>query len=366
MMTALALPASNLLGSIPVRNIWLLMAYAADFSYLDSKTKSAFIDNSDDLPDLVATLLCKTVEKRLCQGLSQGFLEREADLHRVRGRIDILKSETMLLQRGKVACRYTELSNNTARNRYVLSALLSIAHRVSAPPLARRIRNLTRVLQDLGVSVAAPTPTELSQDRLGRHDYKDREMIDLAKMASQLSLPSEQIGETAHYAPDKNEYWVRKLFEKAIAGFYKYTPNASALKIRTGMTLKWPHSMVTTGLSRVLPNMRADITIDDYRLAKRLVIDTKFNSLVTAGWMREETLRSGYLYQIYAYLRTQEDSGDTLDIDSSGLLLHPSVGESFFESMVVQKHKVSFATIDLTETAEGIKEQLLTIYQNAM
>lgn len=366
MMTALAYPASNLVGIIPVRNIWLLMAYATEFSHLDSKTKSAFIENSDELPDVVATLLCATAEKRLRQGLSQGYIEQQANLHRVRGRIDILKTESsLLLERGSVACRYTELSNDTPRNRFVLSTLSSLMYRVSDSTLARRIRNLVRALQELGVSSNTPTSTELSKDRLGRHDYQDSEMIELAKMARQLALPSEQTGNTKHYGPDKNEYWVRRLFEKAIAGFYKHTARDNVVKIRTGMTLKWPLSGFTTGLPRILPNMRADITIDDDTVGRRLVIDTKFNALITAGWMREETLRSGYLYQIYAYLRTQEESGDPLALDSSGLLLHPSVGESIFESMLIQKHKVSFATIDLTETAEQIKEQLNGIYLNA-
>ena len=45
---------------------------------------------------------------------------------------------------------------------------------------------------------------------------------------------------------------------------------------------------------------------------RRIVIDTKFTSIVTAGWYREETLRSGYVYQIYAYLRSQVGRGDTL------------------------------------------------------
>jgi len=45
-------------------------------------------------------------------------------------------------------------------------------------------------------------------------------------------------------------------------------------------------------------------------LGRRIVIDTKFNAVLTPGWHREKTLRSGYIYQIYAYLRSQEDNGD--------------------------------------------------------
>lgn len=59
-------------------------------------------------------------------------------------------------------------------------------------------------------------------------------------------------------------------------------------------------------------------------IGQRIVIGTKFNSVVTRGWYREETLGSRYVYQIYAYLRSQEGNGDPLLTNASGLLLHPS------------------------------------------
>jgi 5-methylcytosine-specific restriction enzyme subunit McrC len=59
---------------------------------------------------------------------------------------------------------------------------------------------------------------------------------------------------------------------------------------------------------------------------QRIVIDTKFTSIVTSGWYREETLRSGYVYQIYAYLRSQVGRGDSFADCASGLL-HPSIGK---------------------------------------
>ena len=40
--------------------------------------------------------------------------------------------------------------------------------------------------------------------------------------------------------------------------------------------------------------MRTDIVLDDKFDQRRIVIDTKFNSIVTNGWYREESLRSEY------------------------------------------------------------------------
>ena len=82
---------------------------------------------------------------------------------------------------------------------------------------------------------------------------------------------------------------------------------------------------------------------------------------MTRGWYREETLRSGYVYQIYAYLRSQEGNGDPLAENASGLLLHPSVGDMVNEAVVIQNHEIRFATVDLAATAKEIREQLLKV-----
>jgi 5-methylcytosine-specific restriction enzyme subunit McrC len=64
-----------------------------------------------------------------------------------------------------------------------------------------------------------------------------------------------------------------------------------------------------------------DIVLNHPLAGRRIVIDTKFNELLTRGWYRDETLRSGYLYQIYAYIRSQSGRGDKLADQAEGLLL---------------------------------------------
>ena len=82
------------IGRIPVRNLWLLMLYASDLFRDLEKAKVAIEDNPDDIPDLVAEILCRRVERRIQRNLSYGFQSREAVLGRVRGRIDLLNTES--------------------------------------------------------------------------------------------------------------------------------------------------------------------------------------------------------------------------------------------------------------------------------
>jgi 5-methylcytosine-specific restriction enzyme subunit McrC len=74
---------------------------------------------------------------------------------------------------------------------------------------------------------------------------------------------------------------------------------------------------------------------------------------------------SGYVYQIYAYLRSQVGRGDALADSASGLLLHPSVGPQVDQIVVIQGHGMRFATVDLTASAASIRSRLLCLCDSA-
>ena len=142
----------NRIGQIPVRNLWLLMLYASDLYRDFEKGKFRVEENPDDIPDLVAEMLCRRVEHRIQRNLSFGYQSREAVLGRVSGRIILLNTEQhRLLERGKVACRFDELTVDTARNRYVRTALEEISKIVKAKPLAHRCRSLAASMIRMGV-----------------------------------------------------------------------------------------------------------------------------------------------------------------------------------------------------------------------
>lgn len=357
---AMPLDTPGHVGRIPVRNLWLLMLYASDLFRQIGQKKTSVEDNPDGIPDLVAEILAYAVEERLHRNLSLGFREREADLSRVRGRIDLLTTERrQLLARGKVACRFEELTIDTPRNRFVLAALEVIAGVVRQPTLSHRCRKLANALDRLGVSSIRPTRAEVSTDRFGRHDAKDRFMVAAAKLALDIALPTEGDGNEFLAMPDREEMWVRRLYEKAVGGFYSAVLSSAGWRVYAGKPLSWQVGQKTAGIDAILPSMRTDVVLDHTGDCRRIVIDTKFTSIVTKGWFREESLRSGYVYQIYAYLMSQKGTADPLDQVAAGLLLHPSVGSMVDETVVIQGHPIRFATVDLSASASAIRQRLL-------
>lgn len=357
-----AVGADGYIGRIPVRNLWLLMLYASDLFRSRGTGKIGVEDSPDDLPDLVAEILARAVEMRQRRHLSFGYRSRGAVLNRVRGRIDVLPTERrQLLARGLVACRFDEMTIDTPRNRFVRAALETISRIVQRPEIIHRCRSLASGMKAMGVSGHAPSRAEISVDRFGRHDADDQHMVAAAKLAFDLTLPTEASGANVLSLPDREVIWVRHLFEKAVGGFYDVVLSPKGWRVKCNGTLGWQIEQKTTGIDKILPTMRTDVVLDHAASGRRIVIDTKFTSIVTKGWYREETLRSGYIYQMYAYLRSQAGRGDALADCASGLLLHPSVGEEVDESVVVQGHNIRFATVDLAASTTEIRSRLLQL-----
>ena len=352
-------------GRIPIRNLWLLMLYASRlYRELPPARRVTVEDNPDEIPDLVAQLLTRAVERRLRRNLSFAFQETSADLRRVRGRIDLLRTERRhLLRRGRVACRYEELTVDTPRNRYVRAAAQKLVTVVSTAHLVSRCRAADARLEAAGVSsdpaLASPRGRSGAAAELrGRMDTEDRTMMAAAELAFSLALPTETAGGTYLRSPDRDEVWARRLFEAAVGGFYQVVlpPRWST---QTGRLMRWQVDASTSRLRELLPSMTADIVLESRD--RRIIIDTKFTSIVTPGHYRKETFRSGYLYQIYAYVRSQERPDDPRSLGTTGMLLHPSVRGNVYEAGVIQGHELRFATVDLAASSRTIRERLLQV-----
>lgn len=349
--------------SIPVRNIWWLMLYASDLGKAAAPALLAAEDLPEEIPDLVAEILARAVEQRQRRQLSTAFRQREAVLSRVRGRIDHLgTARRQLLAQGRIACRFEELTVDSPRNRFVRAALHSVARLVRKPELAHRCRGLAHGLCRQGVVGEAPSRRQISAERFGLHDQADQAMLAAACLAIDLALPTEEAGPHALLEPERCVHWLRRLFEKAIGGFYRLHLDDAQWLVHTGKALQWPITEATSGIAHVFPaTMRTDIVLDRRDAPQRLVIDTKFTSIFGRGWYREQSLRSGYVYQLYAYLRSQEGQGDPWADAASGLLLHPAIDGHADESVRIQGHQLRFATVDLAGSHAEIKARLLSL-----
>jgi 5-methylcytosine-specific restriction enzyme subunit McrC len=357
-LDAVPIAKENRIGRIPVRNLWLLMLYASELTRVRGAFDALVEDDLDNLPDLVARLLANAVERRRRRNLSRGYRHRDMELTRVRGRIDVLTTEARrLISRGEVFCRFEEQTTDTPRNRLIRAALDLMARLVGDKDLAYRCRSLAADLARSGVGGVRPSRADMAADQIGRNDAGDRFMVGLAKLAFDLALPTESAGSTPLVTPDREEAWARRLFEKAVLGFARVELEPLGWSVRGGIPLEWQISSASEGLPKILPRMVTDILLDPPNAGRRVVIDTKFTSILASGRFRDASLKSGYLYQMYAYLRSQEGCDPRWD-RAAGLLLHPAIDASLHERVVIQSHPISFATVDLTCSPTVIRDGL--------
>jgi len=253
---------SRLIGRIPVRNIWLLFLYASNLARFHGQHTAA-VEESPDFPSLVARLLCYAVDRRLRRNLSRGYQSRRAVLTRVRGRIDILQTFSGdLLSKGMIACRFEEFTFDTPRNRLVRAALHALSNRIDDAVLSHACARLAGDLGRQGVSGLTPSRSEMSADRMGRHDADDLLMVTLAKLVFDLVLPTEDEGGLAMTRVEKDAALVRQLFEKAIGNFYATELPELGWVILQGKRLAWQIEDATAGIAAILPGMTSDIILD--------------------------------------------------------------------------------------------------------
>lgn len=343
---------------IPIRNLWLLMFYASDLRHMGEQ-RAGSERTPDELPDLVAELLCFYVSRRLRKNLSRSYVGREEELTRVRGRIDHLETaRKRLLERGRVACRFEDLTLNTPRNCYVRSALSHLASLVADRELGKTCRVLSGQLLQLGVTGPLPTRAQILNERFGRHDADDRPMVVTARLAFDLQIPTEQAGEHLLLKPNEDAHWLRRLFEKGVAGFYQVTLEPLGWRVQSSKRHQWPAEDATGGMAAILPGMETDILLEHSETGRRIIIDTKFAAALKRGRHDVVRLQSNYLYQLYAYLRTQEGA-DSMADHSEGMLLHPAIDFDLDEAVTIQGHRMRFSTVDLGGSTSEIRRTLL-------
>ena len=362
--------SERLKDKIPIHNLWVLMLYASMLR-TSAEARTQIEENPEAIVDLIAEILCQRIEHRLRKNLSFGYRNKSATLSSVRGTIDFLYSERhRLLDRGKIHCRFEALTVDTPRNQYVHASLRKIIPLIKDKnkELSGRCRALATSLERLGVRVEKPLGYSPRNDcaRGSIANSGDTQMLAAAELVFNMALPSEDEGRYTLFNPSDESGWLRKLFEKAVFGCFDVCLDKSLWQVSPGTPFHWQFDddSKTSGINDIFPQMKTDIIITHKKTKKRLIIDTKFTSIIKKGWYRERTLSSNYIYQMYAYIRSQEKDGDQTSQNSQVMLLHPAIGENINESVVIQGHRFHFRTIDLSGASNLFRDQLIEIHKD--
>jgi 5-methylcytosine-specific restriction enzyme subunit McrC len=351
---------------IPICNVWYLLLYAWDMaSYRGHWPAEA--EASPSLLGLLARILTSATRILLRSQLGRAFAIRSQAIRGLRGRIDLAKSlKRLSFQNGTAHCTFSELSVDTPKNRILRATL----HRLASdsrvyhvnPQLKSSLRHdlqvLVRALEEVPLIPIAST--DFSRLQLGRNDRDYALPLTICALVHRLEMPTEKVGDHAMFALLRDEIRFDQLFERFIRNFCRI--HLPGCDVRPE-SLMWPDDLGC----ELVPAMRTDITITARTAPfERLVIDTKYYAkTLSASLYGTEKFRSDNLYQIYAYLRTQEQHGAS-HRDASGILLYPTTSRELNESMLVQGHRIRVVTVDLCQPWEKIESDIVTLVTSTM
>jgi 5-methylcytosine-specific restriction enzyme subunit McrC len=348
--------------AVPVRNAWYLLLYAWDLAHLKDRWDSAS-ETSPDLLGLLARVLVDCTSDLLRRQLTRAHQVSVREIPGVRGRVDFASSiRRMSFYAGRAVCAFPELTIDTPRNRLILATLnrLITDDRLNIGASRERVQTLRHDLRALvhrmeGVTLQRVRSEDFGRVQLGRNDDAYRLPLAVCALIAKSAIPTEESGHHVMTALVRDEIAFRDVFERFVRNFLRQ--NTRGAKVRVEY-LSWPDE----ANAQFVPTMKTDITIDwPDPNRRRLVIDTKYyaKSLSTRE-DRADKFHASHLYQLYAYLRTQEERGEAYRV-ASGALLYPTTDKTINETMRVQGHDMRVVTLDLTRPWRDIERRLVEL-----
>jgi 5-methylcytosine-specific restriction enzyme subunit McrC len=340
--------------------------------------KDAQVERAPTLDTLLASVLIRLMQQRLRIGLGHDYVDERRTLHGIRGRIDFAESlKQGALDRGQLVCGFQGYQANSLKNQIIRSTLARLMkigqfgsfdtalslRAASEPAAVREIQQkLRRIVRDLdGIDFIELTPDLIRRQLLARtgndHDY--RLMLSICDLIVQRQMPSDSEGHAKAIVPliDRELLVLYNIYERFVANFYRL--HLKGWDVYPQKRLEW-HAPEA---NERLPLMVPDLVLQETRQGSEqmIVLDTKFTarSLVENQWGKA-VFDSSHLYQLYAYLKSQEHVSEA-HAAAVGILLYPAVGQRISERIKLQGHVLRIESVDLAASWQEVERQLLEL-----
>ncbi len=346
---------------IPIRNLWHMLLYAWNEPSLKNQISMGEVEQAPTLDALLAMVLIKFIEQRMRIGLGHGYVETSQRLRAVRGRIHFTTSMLDHIARiGEVECDFQQYSMNEPRNQIIRSTLMRLVQvgefgpdQAEAEKLRHRLRWLVRNLN--GVSQIELTPESIRRLVLTQNENDYRLMLSVCELIVMRQMPLE--AEETHPLPriDRDALILHRIYERFVANFYRM--HLTGWEVSAQKRLDW-HAQNT---NEHLPSMIPDLILENKKTGQIIILDTKFTagSLIENQWGKP-IYDSSHLYQLYAYLRSQEGLSAGYR-NAIGILLYPAVQAQLSERVEIQDHVIRIESVDLATKWEEVERQLLSL-----
>ena len=331
---------------IPIRNIYYLLSYAWN-KLEESELVDVSAEDESDLLNLLSSVLLNGTKTLLKRGIDRQYITENEVYQGIKGKVNITDSlRKNLFSKGLSICEFDELSADILPNQILKTTLQNLTKIPNLSlTLKQEIRTIIYRLHEINEIIL--TNTIFHQVQINRNNSFYAFLLNISELIYQNILINEETGifKFKDFLRDKRQ--MARLFEEFIRNFYKVEiPEAKVFK----EDLRWKMAGET---HQFLPKMQTDISIKIND--RKLIIEAKYYKETLQKYYDSEKIHSQHLYQLFAYLKNQEDER------AEGILIYPTVQKSLSLTYTHEGHTIRIETLNLNQDWRGVKADLLRI-----
>lgn len=331
-----------------------LLAVALDME-IDGGTMTDLGWQKDSLLEILIRLFSTKLVDAVRQGMPRRYIHCQDDLRALRGRLDVGRQFTALaVNPSKLACRYDELSPDTALNQIMKAAIGRLSRIARTTDNQRRLSELAFSYAD--VSAIPVSALRWEDVQLDRTNARWKDLLALAKFLLGDRFQTTSIGSQAGFSL---LFEMNTLFEQYVGRMMRRALAGSGLSVHLQGGRLFCLEAVEDG--RRLFQTKPDILIKRGSQVVH-VIDTKWKRVSARIEDPKQGISQSDVYQMMAYGQLYQCDALTLLYPHHGdLVMSPGIMGSY---AVTPGHQcLSAATVDISGAA-GIQSALRAIAQN--
>jgi 5-methylcytosine-specific restriction enzyme subunit McrC len=331
---------------IPIKNIYYLLSYAWN-KLEESELVDVSAEDESDLLNLLGRVLLNGTKTLLKRGIDRQYITENEVYQGIKGKVNITDSlRKNLFSKGLSVCEFDELSADILPNQILKTTLQNLTQISGlSPTIKQEIRTIIYRLHEVNEIVL--TETVFHQVQINRNNSFYAFLLNISELIHQNLLINEETGNFQFKDFLKDERQMARLFEEFIRNFYKIEiPEAKVSR----EDLRWK---MAGKMHHFLPKMQTDISIKIND--RKLIIDAKYYKETLQKYYDSEKIHSQHLYQLFAYLKNQENELAT------GILIYPTVQKSLSLAYTHEGHTIRIETLNLNQDWRGVKVDLLRI-----
>ena len=341
---------ANDIFQIPTINMYYMLAYGYDV-LTEGEFKHVEICQEDTMHDLLAEILIKGITGQMMKGACKEYVPCEDAAYMLKGKLDINMSIRLKSQMDmKLYCQYDEFSEDNIFNQILKATAISLMKRGKIT--STRKKHLKRLLfyftNVKEISLRSVRWSTLSYQN-SNATYKA--LINICHLAFNGLMTDEAYGGSGEKVSLK-ERTLKDLYNKFIFQFF--VKECPKLKVKYEGQKRWLHSQQDNTFS----DMKTYISISnaDARLIIGAQVDEEHLKQKSEDDEKAFILKNmGAVYTAVKYNSFNERG------PVSGMFLYPTMEVAYREAYEINGHKIYVQTINLLDSFEVIKAQLLAI-----